>query len=319
MSSLDQVASAFAELSTAWSSGRLAHAYLIQGSPRGEGGLFVQSMLQWLYCEQDPKPCGRCRGCHHVEQHAHADVMWLEPESRSRQISIDQARQLTGRLAQTSLEGGWKVGVMLEADRMTAQAANALLKTLEEPPGRSMLVLVSDSPQAILPTILSRCQIIKLSAASACPQGPWLDALIDLLREVRPGDPGFPLMRAAKLKQLLHEVRAEAEESDEDSDDEGASKQTKEIREARLKSRVLRARTDMLTAMTLWYRDVAACAAGAPARVLHFPDQIEALSRQADGLGWTGAVHQVREMERLSRDVDMNVSDLSALEIFLPS
>ncbi|HMP71638.1 MAG TPA: DNA polymerase III subunit [Kiritimatiellia bacterium] len=313
---LDRVAEAYSDLTNGWMEGRIAHAYLVQGAPGGEAGLFARSMLQWLFCTEEAKPCGRCKGCHRIELRTHPDVMWIEPESRSRQISIEQTRAVCGRLAQTSLEGGWKGAVLLEADRMTQQAANALLKTLEEPPGKSILLLISDAPQAILPTILSRCQNVKLSSSESSASHPWRQELLELLRRLPAGDPVYPLVRAAKLKALLQGIREPSDEEEMVSDDEG---QSKEIKEARQKARMVKARTDMISAILIWYRDVLACTADAPESTLQYPEFREELRAQAQALGWGGAMRQIQNIERLYRDVEMNVTDLAAFDTLLPS
>ena len=135
---------------------RLAQAYLVIGPPRGAAGVLAERVLQLLFCESTDGPCGRCHGCGAVEAHTTPDVLWVEPQKKSRAISIEQIRDLQGRTFQTSVQGGWKGCVIVAADRMGAGAANAFLKTLEEPPPRSLFLLLSDTPNALLPTIVSR-------------------------------------------------------------------------------------------------------------------------------------------------------------------
>ena len=81
----------------------------------------------------------------------------IEPEKKSRVIAVDAVRALNHRIQTSSFAGGWKVAVIKYADRLNDQAANAFLKTLEEPPARTLLLLLTDAPQSLLPTVVSRC------------------------------------------------------------------------------------------------------------------------------------------------------------------
>ena len=115
---------------------------LVSGHPRGAGAEFAEGLLALPFGVRDP-----------AHLHAHADVRWIEPESKSRQIRIEEIRDLIEAIALTSYEGGWKAAVILFADRLNANAQNALLKTLEEPPPNSLLILATDVPAALLPCI----------------------------------------------------------------------------------------------------------------------------------------------------------------------
>lgn len=162
MSSIDSFTAALDGLKQGYETGRLAHAYLVVGSPRGNALAFSESFIQFLFCRDKNRPCGKCPECDRVKRHEHPDVLWLQPETKSRRIDIEQIREeLTPRISRTSYGGGYKVGVILYADRLTEGAANAFLKTLEEPPRDSLIILVTDRPSLLLPTVLSRCRIVK--------------------------------------------------------------------------------------------------------------------------------------------------------------
>ena len=120
------------------SSGRCAHAYLVVGDPRGEAGVFAERCLQRLFCVGDRKPCGACVACGQVAEHTYPDMMWIEPQLKSRQISIERVRELCLRMGQKPFAGVWKACIIAGADRLNASSANALLKTLEEPAGNSI-------------------------------------------------------------------------------------------------------------------------------------------------------------------------------------
>ena len=156
-----KVDEALACLDGARQAGRLAQGYVVEGPLRGEGMELAVRLLSLLFCEMSETagaPCGSCRGCRQVTEHTHPDILWLEPQKKSRQISVEQIRDLQSRMYQTSYGGGWKAGVIVGADRLNIPAGNAFLKVLEEPPGQCLFLLLSEAPQFLLPTILSRCQ-----------------------------------------------------------------------------------------------------------------------------------------------------------------
>jgi len=122
----------------------------------------------------------------------HPDLSRVEPLEESRQIRIEQVRDLGAELALTSHGGGYRVGVISPADALNRFAANALLKTLEEPPPRTLLVLVATQPSRLPPTVLSRCQRLRVRAPARAAATAWLtavrgpadwDAALDVLGE----------------------------------------------------------------------------------------------------------------------------------------
>ncbi len=144
-------------------SGGPGHAWLFIG-PRGVGKwTTAKVMAAALNCEEEG--CGRCVSCGKVLREIHPDVFLIEPEGNF--ILIGQIRQLLQSVALKNFEGRTKVIVIDEAERMTAEAANILLKTLEEPPQDVVFVLVSSNPEAILPTIISRCRMVQFKSLPA--------------------------------------------------------------------------------------------------------------------------------------------------------
>jgi DNA polymerase-3 subunit delta' len=166
-----------AALAQALSDGRLPHALLIHEAP-GAGGEWLASWLaKLLLCQERAQaPCGRCTACRRVAARQHPDLHWLGLEEESREIRIDQVRSLAADLALKSHAGGYKVGVITPADALNRFAANALLKTLEEPPGATVLVLVATQPSRLPATIRSRCQRLYLRAPQRAQSLAWLAA-----------------------------------------------------------------------------------------------------------------------------------------------
>ena len=149
-----RTAAAAESFRAALESGRVAQAYLVVGNLRDEAIPFAEQALAMVFCEAEAKPCGKCESCRLVLERKHPDVVWIEPEKKSRVVGIDRIRDLQRMIYQTSFSGGWKAAVLASADRVGEDASNAFLKTLEEPPPRCLFLLLSDSPTSMLATIL---------------------------------------------------------------------------------------------------------------------------------------------------------------------
>jgi DNA polymerase-3 subunit delta' len=315
-SSIDSFTAALDGLKQGYETGRLAHAYLVVGSPRGNALAFAESFLQFLFCKEKSRPCGKCPECERVKRHEHADMLWLQPETKSRKIDIEQIREeLNPRIARTSYGGGYKVGVILYADRLTEGAANAFLKTLEEPPGSSLLFLVTNSVQNLLPTIVSRCQRIVLSAAQE-DEGPWQAALLDVLRRGPPQDSIEALVQSGRLKAILNEVKKTVA-ADEESKAGEASDESEEAHDARIAARVLEVRTSILRQLLLWKRDVLMAVVGAGDEVLHFEVEKAVIREHASRLNYTQAMRQVEAVEGIIRRLERNLPDEVVFEVGL--
>ena len=147
-------------LQRAIAAGRPPHALLITGPPGVGKGTLAHSLAQALLCIDDRRPCGQCRACRLVADNAHPDVHWVLPQGQS--LKIEQVRALNRQLVLAPVEGSWQVAVLDQFESATAGAANALLKTLEEPSPNVMLILLAQQAEALLPTIVSRCQVLAL-------------------------------------------------------------------------------------------------------------------------------------------------------------
>lgn len=142
-------------LRRALASGRLAHAYLFEG-PEGIGKrLMALALVRAIFC-QDGSGCGTCSACRKVDHNNHPDLVTVSPDGAS--IKIEQIRALQKELAFCPLEADRKVCLIDGAEKLGPAAGNALLKTLEEPASRALLILLSPLPESVLGTIRSRCQ-----------------------------------------------------------------------------------------------------------------------------------------------------------------
>ena len=147
---------------------QFAHAYLFFGDD-GIGKLLTAKMLaQAINCEEPVKngsdACGQCWACKQIDNAIHPDVFYIAPDGE--QIKIAQIREMQDFLVYRPLIGRYKIYIVDAADRMNISAANSLLKTLEEPPGHSVIILISSRPRHLLPTIQSRCQKLRFAPLS---------------------------------------------------------------------------------------------------------------------------------------------------------
>jgi len=152
-------------LDRAVSNNKLSHAYLFSG-PAGTGKRLVAMRLaKSLQCDAERgKPCDRCLPCKKVEEGNHPDISVVEPDGQF--IKVEQIREMQKRVGYKPFEGKATVCIIDGADRLNISAANSLLKTLEEPPAQTHLILTAENIRVVIPTILSRCQRINFSPLS---------------------------------------------------------------------------------------------------------------------------------------------------------
>ena len=292
-----QFSSAWEGIEAGWQNGQLAHAYLLQGAPHGAALRFAEKLLNLIF-DNHPQ----------VQTRNHPDLHWLEPQSKSRRITIDEVRAMIQQLSQTSFSGGWKVGVILCADRMTDQAANAFLKTLEEPPSRTLLIMVTDEPQSLLATITSRCQRIVLNDEDDEISNHWKEPLLDILRSFPPASSPAAGLAAARLAAILKELYKIFEKEElENIPEDLSAKESKDLLAARSTARMIEARSDILRTMLLWQRDVLFEVLKQDASTLHFPEEKESLERQALLCTRAEALGYIAAVEEMGRQLDRNL------------
>jgi len=156
---------------------RLGHALLLSGlAGTGKRG-FARALAAALWCSApgpERQPCGQCGNCRQVLSGAHPGFTVLKPEEDKRDISIEAVRLLCERMVMTSHDGRSKVAIIDPVDALNRNGVNALLKTIEEPPPRSHLLLVSERPLALLPTLRSRCQQLRFAIPARAEALAWL-------------------------------------------------------------------------------------------------------------------------------------------------
>jgi len=156
--------------------GRLPHALLLHGSPgAGQSGLALWAAQVALCDNPREAPCGRCASCELFLAGNHPDLRAVTVEDKATVIKVEQVRELCGALALTSYRGGRKVGLLDPADKMNINSFNALLKTLEEPPEETLLVLAVTQLERLPRTVISRCQRIRIPNPAGHEALAWLE------------------------------------------------------------------------------------------------------------------------------------------------
>ncbi|MCS6771019.1 MAG: hypothetical protein NZ740_03215 [Kiritimatiellae bacterium] len=304
---------------------RSAMSILIVGSPEGRGLSLAETIAKISLCPAEQPACETCPTCAAVARREHPDLLWLEPARKTRIISVDQIRELIQFTVRAPYSGSRKVGVILSADRMNPEAMNALLKTLEEPPGDTVLLLVTDQPQSLLPTIVSRCFRVNLGEPETPPIASWRSALEEWLAETGPRGSITALARAGRLQKLIESIE---QNLDEETGEEGGdhSSQTgeldrertederesvsREVREARLAAKLAKERDGILKTIQLWQRDILAVKLGAPAESLHFPNRADVLGRQAQAVSVAELQQRIRAVDEARMRLNSNLRPL---------
>jgi len=147
--------------------GRLSHAYLFTGPAHIGKSTLAFGLAQAVNCAENDSPCGVCASCGRIASGANADVQIISLAPGAKEISIDQIREAQHTASIKPYESKWRVFIIEGADRLSTEASNSLLKTLEEPPDNVLLILTAVHKGQIMPTILSRCQMVELHPVAA--------------------------------------------------------------------------------------------------------------------------------------------------------
>jgi DNA polymerase-3 subunit delta' len=166
MSSLNQHNTVLVQFKRLVDSSKLAHAYLLIGPMHSAKRELCLQLAQLFNCTHPQAPCGECISCRKIKSMIHPDVMMLTPLEDKQTVSIDQMRQLVSRLGYSPYEGKFKTVIIPMVEHLTTEAANAFLKTLEEPTQKTVILLTTANVASVLDTIKSRCQWVRLQ-----PQG----------------------------------------------------------------------------------------------------------------------------------------------------
>ena len=310
-----QLTSAIDFITQAFKNGRMAHAYLVAGDIE-LAKQFAERALQMIFCEQGG--CDSCNTCRLVRERLWMDATWVFPEKKSRVISAEQMREnVIARVGQTSLAGGWKAVVIVGADRLNDSAANVFLKTLEEPPPETLLLLLSDAPQSLLPTIVSRCQRIDLPLSRRLEE-PWRSQLAAVLAKDGVDGPLGGMVAGAGIFALLKEAKALAEkEVDEESKAQSKIDIEDDVLDALVNARYRETRGRILAGVQDWCRDILVMQTCGDAALLAYPEHAATLAASAKKFTRAQALASVEGVESMNRQLERSLPEESVLTYWM--
>jgi len=326
---------AFELIESAHKRGRLAHAFLITGAT-GSGKSSLAARIISLVNPSEEQQGGGVNLFGEPEEVVQKSLGELEgelvriisPQSKSRRIRVAEMRELEKSFYVSAPPGKWKVGVILHADRMNEQSENAFLKTLEEPPDNSLLLLLSDAPELLLPTILSRCVRLSLVSQNGTRvispvQKELLIGLASMAKQGL-GDVATALTLRAEFSGILAQRRVEITKINDASlkDEVKRYKNTtggewlktrEDYYKAQTESEYLGERATLLEVLIEWMGDVVR-QKNAVQR-LDFTSESQTTAQVAVANGLSDLLQRMEALEKLRGDLETNVSEQLALEV----
>lgn len=308
---------------------RQSHAYLLSGPPHVGKMTLAINLSQAVNCIEGPGvPCGSCTQCTRIADGRHADIRTLaagqgeEGRAPKTVIGIDVIKEIIGRVSLKPYEGSTSVVIIDGAETMSDDAANALLKILEEPPPQVLFLLLTANESAVLPTVRSRCQTLNLLTLPK-------DQMVEMLTSNHQATPGqaeqlFRLSRgclgwaisALNDSQILEQRQADLEKLQETLDAGLETRFTYANEVATLFGSDREAAKDLLTLWLRWWRDLLLIKEGAE-EYLHNLDHADSLRGQASGLSTPEIVRFIKQLMQTLSSLDSNVSPRLAMEVMM--
>lgn len=297
---------------------RLAHAYLISG-PVGSGKREVAANLANAVNGTEASEVFSSKA---------REIFLAEPESKSRRILIEQIRELEHGLQMRGVEGRRKVAIIAEADRLQPQAANAFLKTLEEPPSNSLLLLLSALPEALPDTIVSRCISIQLAANGQDVEIPERRELVEVLRGIA-REKGWVIQQAYRLQQgmqaLLNRIKEQIKSENEHAlkneearyrnatDSQDWLDDRENYYKALTESLYIQRRAMLIEVLLEFWSDVLRACTGVTQRNLpHAKKETELLSER---FSVPDVLRRIQRLEELRDNLGRNIQEALAFEV----
>ena len=290
---------------------QVTHAYILNGE-RGAGKKLVAKLFATtLLCEEGgPDPCNRCHSCRQAEGGNHPDIIWVTHE-KPNSISVDDIReQVNNTIMIKPYQGPYKVYVIDHADIMTPQAQNALLKTIEEPPQYAVIMLLTENAEMLLPTIASRCVMLKLRYIRDILIKKYLmetlkvpDYKADMCTAFAQGNMGRAIMLANS--EHYNEIREEAVQT---------LKYIHEMELNRISSYKLEI-SDYLDIMVVWFRDVLLYKATRDVDVVVFKEELDSIREQARKSSYEGIQLIITSFDRAKERLKANVNFELVMEL----
>nr|WP_303182601.1 DNA polymerase III subunit delta' [Lachnoclostridium phocaeense] len=299
---------------------KVSHAYILNGE-RGSGKKMLANLFATtLLCEkQGPDPCNACHSCHQAESGNHPDIIRVTHE-KPNTISVDDIRrQVNEDIQIRPYQGPYKIYIIAEADLMTVQAQNALLKTIEEPPAYAVIFLLTENAEALLPTITSRCVMLKLRNIKDTLIRKYLmetmhvpDYKADMCTAFAQGNMGRAIMLASS--DHFNEIREEAVQLLKYINEMDISEVTKAIKKIGTYKLEI---NDYLDIIMIWYRDVLLYKATKDMDKVVFKDQISYIQERAKKSSYEGIELILESLEKAKTRLKANVNFDLVMELLL--
>lgn len=300
---------------------KVSHAYILNGE-RGSGKKMLANLFaSTLQCEKGgPDPCNECHSCKQAESGNHPDIIHVTHE-KPNTISVEDVRtQVNNDIMIKPYQGPYKIYIISEADLMTPQAQNALLKTIEEPPEYAVIFLLTENAQMLLPTITSRCVMLKLRNIKDTLIKKYLmetvkvpDYKADMCTAFAQGNMGRAIMLANS--EHFNEIREEAVQLLKYIDEMDLNEVVKAIK--RISAYKLEI-NDYLDIIMIWYRDVLLYKATKDMDKVVFKDQIKYIKERAKRSSYEGIELIIESLEKAKARLKANVNfDLVMELLFL--
>ena len=305
-------------LQNAISAKKISHAYIINGEKSSGKEFIARVFAMTLQCEKGgTEPCQECHSCKQALSDNQPDIIYVSHE-KPNTISVDDIRaQINNDIAIKPYSSPYKIYIMNEAEKMTPQAQNAILKTLEEPPEYAVIMLLTSNVNGLLPTILSRCVVLNMK--------PVADDLVRnfLMQQLQVPDykaeVAFARGNIGKAKSL-----ASSEDFDniknealsllkyiQDMDLSEITAAIKKITEYKLQI------NDYLDLIAIWYRDVLLFKATSDVNHLVFREEISAIRRVAQRSSYEGIEEVIEALDKAKRRLDANVNFDLTMELLM--
>ena len=307
-------------LQNALSTGKISHAYIINGEKSSGKEFIAKIFAMALQCEQGGvEPCNECRSCKQTLSKNQPDIIYVSHE-KPNTISVDDIRaQVNNDVAIKPYSSKYKVYIINEAEKMTPQAQNAILKTLEEPPAYAVIMLLVSNMNSLLPTILSRCVTLNMK--------PVRDELVRkyLMEELQVPDykanvcVGFARGNVGKAKLLASSEEFENIKSEalsllkyiKEMEIQEIVAAIKKINEYKLEIQ------DYFDIIAIWYRDVLLFKATMDADQLIFRDEIQTLRKIAARCSYEGIEKVIQALSTAKKRMEANVNFDLLMELLL--
>ncbi len=308
-------------LQNALAAGKVSHAYIINGEKSSGKEFIAKVFAMALQCERgEAEPCQECRSCRQALSGNQPDIIRVTHE-KPNTISVDDIRtQVNGDVAIKPYSSPHKIYIVNEAEKMTPQAQNAILKTLEEPPAYVVILLLTTNINALLPTILSRCVVLNMK--------PVADAKVRsfLMEELQVPDYKADVC-VAFARGNIGKAKALASSEDFENVKNEALSLLKYIQDMELYEMVAAIKkigeyklevNDYFDIMAIWYRDVLLFKATNDANHLVFREELGAIRKCAQRSSYEGIETVIRALDKAKHRLDANVNfDLVMELLFL--